>query len=60
MFPFDVRWTINDLEVKAVGSKSHTYWPPKVLLSQGKNMHNNTNHLQPILWMGFHYMADDT
>ena len=36
MILFDVRWAINDIEVKAFELTIQTRWPPKVLLSQGK------------------------
>ena len=54
MIQFDIRWVINGIEVKAFKSKNHTCWYPKVIVAQGKNIHNDANHLQPILWMGCH------
>ena len=54
MILFDIKWAINDVQVQEFGSINHTCWPSKVLVAQGKNIHNNANNLQPILWMGCH------
>ena len=45
MILLNVRWAINDVKVKAFGSKNQTTWHPKVLLGHSKNIHNYTNHL---------------
>ena len=57
MILFDVRWIINDVEVKAFGSKIQSGWPLKVLLCEGININDYVNQLPYILWIHGHNMA---